>query len=185
MKPVARTGAEARPPITPVVDAQTAPVPTIRPATIDDRAFLEDMRAVAVDWRPGSAVRPVADVMAEPSLANYVAGWGSDDDVGFVAVGDRPGGAVWWLFLPEHDPGYGFVDVTIPELAIGVVDGARGQGVGTRLLTALVDEARQRALPGLSLSVEIDNQASALYRRLGFDTIAEVDGSLTMVLRLP
>lgn len=142
------------------------------------------MLAVAADWRPGSEVRPAAEVVAEPTLARYVTGWGSPDDVGFLALDDQPVGAAWWRFLPEHDAGYGFVAATIPELAIGVVDHARGRGIGTLLLTALVEEARQRSVPALSLSVETDNPAADLYRRLGFETTAEPDGSLTMVLRV-
>lgn len=163
---------------------QTSPVPAVRPATLEDHPFLEQMLAVAVDWRPDAEVRPVADVMAEPELAHYVSGLDLERDAGFVAVDDRPVGAAWWRYFPEHDPGYGFVGTTIPELAIGVVAEARGRGVGTLLLTALIDEARRRSLPGLSLSVEPDNPAASLYRRLGFKTVGGTGGSVTMVLRI-
>jgi PPOX class probable F420-dependent enzyme len=161
------------------------PDPTIRPAGADDRPVLERMLALAVDWRPGTPVRPVADVLAEPSLAHYVTGWGSDRDAGVVAeAAGVPVGAAWWRYLGRDDPGYGFVDEAVPELSIGVTPEARGRGVGTLLLAALVDEARRRSVPGLSLSVEDENPAARLYRRLGFVPADHVDGSTTMHLRL-
>ena len=157
---------------------------TIRRATAGDGAFLKAMLAIAADWRPDARVRPVAEIMAEPALAHYAAGWPREGDLGFVAEQDGPVGAAWWRYFPARDPGYGFVDETIPEVAIGVVAKARGQGTGTLLLDALVAEARRRSLPGLSLSVEADNPAAALYRRVGFADIGRTEGALTMVLRL-
>jgi GNAT superfamily N-acetyltransferase len=143
------------------------------------------MLALAVDWRPGTPVRRVADVLGEPSLAHYVTGWGSDRDAGVVAEADGvPVGAAWWRHLGRDDPGYGFVDDAVPELSVGVAPEARGRGVGTLLLVALVDEARRRSVPGLSLSVEDENPAARLYRRLGFVPVDRVDGSTTMHLRL-
>lgn len=123
--------------------------------------------------------------MAEPGLAHYVAGWPREDDVGLVAESaEQPVGAAWWRFFDEDDPGFGFVDSASPELAIGVTAEQRGRGIGTQLLTALIDETRARNLPALSLSVEPDNPAANLYRRLGFREIGTFGGSLTMVLEL-
>ncbi|MDQ1358190.1 MAG: hypothetical protein QOG44_2563 [Acidimicrobiaceae bacterium] len=160
---------------------------TIRAATADDAGFLAGMVAVAVDWRPGSSPRPVASVAGEPALARYVSDWPRHGEAGFVGITEdrRPLGAAWWRFFTPLDPGYGFVDPAIPEVSVGVVSEARGHGVGTRLLQALIDEGRRRALPGLSLSVECDNPARALYERLGF-TVVGLDGagSVTMVLNL-
>jgi GNAT superfamily N-acetyltransferase len=160
---------------------------TIRAATADDAGFLAGMVAVAVDWRPGSSPRPVASVAGEPALAHYVSDWPRHGEAGFVGITEdrRPLGAAWWRFFTPLDPGYGFVDPAIPEVSVGVVSEARGHGVGTRLLQALIDEGRRRALPGLSLSVECDNPARALYERLGF-TVVGLDGagSVTMVLNL-
>jgi ribosomal protein S18 acetylase RimI-like enzyme len=153
----------------------------IRPAGADDAPFLQQMLVLAADWRSGDPVRPVADVMAEPSLARYVAGWPREGDVGFIAEEERAVGAAWWRYFPRDDPGYGFVDEATPELSIGVVDEARGRGVGTLLLRALVGEARRRALPGLSLSVESDNPAVSLYERLGFVTVSAMGNALTLI----
>ena len=162
----------------------TSSVPTLRRATAEDDGFLKEMLAVAADWRPGASVRSVAEIMAEPALAHYVADWPADGDIGFVLEDGRPVGATWWRFFRPHDPGYGSVNDVTPEVSIGLVADARGQGFGTLLLEALIEEALFRSLPALSLSVEPDNPATALYQRLGFVTVGRMGGSLTMVLTL-
>lgn len=84
----------------------------------------------------------------------------------------------------QSDPGYGFVNAATPELAMGVMQGWRGCGIGSRLLDALIVAARGQGLASLSLSVEPDNHALRLYERVGFQQVDEVNGSLTMLLRL-
>ncbi|HZM37464.1 MAG TPA: GNAT family N-acetyltransferase [Acidimicrobiales bacterium] len=157
---------------------------TVRRATAADAPFLQQVLAIAADWRPDARVRTVAAVMADPALAHYVAGWPAPRDVGFVVEDDRPLGAAWWRFFTEQDPGYGFVDPATPEISIGVTTGFRRRGLGTALLEALVDEARHLGVPALSLSVETGNPARSLYQRLGFVTRSRAAGSLTMILKL-
>ncbi|MGH3632050.1 MAG: GNAT family N-acetyltransferase [Sciscionella sp.] len=157
---------------------------TLRLAAPDDAAFLAEMLVEAAFWRPGGRRGTVADVLSQPELAHYVAGWPMPGDLGVIAEDDHPVGAAWLRFLPETDPGYGFVDAAIPEVATGIDSAWRGRGVGTRLLRALIGNARERGLNGLSLSVESDNYACRLYERLGFRSIRQVGGSLTMLLDL-
>ena len=157
----------------------------IRRATAADAPFLREMLAVAVDWRADASARSISELMADPALARYVADWPRQGDVGFVAEdGATPIGAAWWRLFSHHDSGYGFVDESTPELSTGVVAEARGGGVGTLLLRALIGEARRSDLPALSLSVERDNPAAALYERLGFEARHREGGSVTMALTL-
>jgi GNAT superfamily N-acetyltransferase len=58
-----------------------------------------------------------------------------------------------------------------PKVSIGVKPNARGQGVGEKLMRALIGEAARRGL-GLCLSVRSENPARRLYERLGFCDIA-------------
>lgn len=164
--------------------SETRPMSSLRRATSDDALFLQEMLAAAADWRPGARARPVAEIMGEPDLAHYIAGWPAPGDVGFVIEDDQPLGAAWWRFMAASDPGYGFVDEATPEVSIGVVADARGRGLGTQLLQALVSEARRQALPALSLSVETANPAMRLYGRAGFAPVGRVGGSATMLLPL-
>ena len=81
--------------------------------------------------------------MARPDFAHYVEGWPRDGYVGVVAEDEHgePVGAAWYRHLSDDDPGYGFIDPSIPEVTIGVVARRRGQGVGRDLLEALAAEA--------------------------------------------
>lgn len=155
----------------------------LRLATADDDRFLEQMLAVAADWRTPPP-RPVEHVRADPQLAHYVAGWPLPGDLGVIAETAAPVGAAWWRYFTEDDPGFGFIGPSVPELSIAVTAEARGRGIGRRLLQRLITEADARGLPGLSLSVEADNPARALYEELGFHVVEE-RGALTMHLPLP
>lgn len=147
--------------------------------------FLRDVLAVAADWRPGSPVRSGDAIARDPELGHYVAGWPRAGDLGVVAeVAGEPVGAAWWRYFDADRPGYGFIAVDIPELTIGVLPGWQGQGVGRRLLTELLQQAQARAIRRISLSVEADNPALALYAELGFVEVFRVDDSPTMVLDL-
>ncbi len=158
----------------------------LRPASADDQDALLEALALAADWRPGTVVRAPAEVLGDPALAHYVSGWPGPQDRGVLAVVDEVAvGAAWWRFLPADDPGYGFVSSDVPEVSVGVQPAHRGQGTGTALLRALVAAAAGDGLVGLSLSVERDNPALALYRRLGFVEVGGGDGAATMLLRMP
>ena len=155
----------------------------LRPAGPGDAPFLAEMLAAAAFWRPDGA-GTVADALARPEIAHYVVGWPRSGDSGVVAEAARPVGAAWLRCFPEHDPGYGFVSALTPELAMGVLPQWRGRGIGTRLLDALVVQARRTGLRTVSLSVERDNPARRLYARSGFRTVDDTGGASTMLLRL-
>ncbi|MFT7585198.1 MAG: ribosomal protein S18 acetylase RimI-like enzyme [Cellvibrionaceae bacterium] len=126
-----------------------------------------------------------------PGLAQYVAGWGQKDDVGYIAVDPNTHammGAAWFRLFDHQNRGYGYVNDNIPELAIGTVSLYRGQGVGSTLIKALIDHATG-VYAGLSLSVRDSNPAVHLYERVGFQevsssrTVNRVGGqSFTMAL---
>ena len=167
--------------------ALPSPVAVIRKAEARDCELIEQMLLAAFDWRPGTTPRPVANVMADPSVAHYAEGWLRDTDLGVVAEDDETGlglGAAWWRFFTLADPGYGFVSEAVPEVSIGVVTGARGVGLGRALLYELVTFAHRQSLAGLSLSVEPDNFALHLHEQVGFTRVGECGGSLTMMLSL-
>jgi ribosomal protein S18 acetylase RimI-like enzyme len=59
----------------------------------------------------------------------------------------------------------------------------RGRGIGSQLLTGLLDRARSEGFAALSLSVEKANPSIKLYERYGFQPIRE-EGD-TVVMRAP
>src|SRR3546814_14307787 len=102
------------------------------------------MLAIAADWRPGSVVRSVEEVLAEPKLAHYVLGWPRAGDFGVVASDDdgQLVGAAWCRSFTADDPGFGFVSSVVPEVSLGVVTAFRTRGVGRQLLVGPEDRKR-------------------------------------------
>lgn len=142
------------------------------------------MLAAAAFWRPDGPIDGVSDVLTVPELAHYVIGWPQPGDSGVIAEAGAPVGAAWLRFFPAGDPGDGFVHDTAPEVSMGILSQWRGRGIGTRLLDALLAQARQAGVKTLSLSVEHDNPARRLYERTGFLTVNDEGGAFTMLLRL-
>lgn len=89
-----------------------------------------------------------------------------------------------YRLFPEDAPGYGFVDADTPELALGVESDSRGRGVGTALLEALIEAAREEGRPSLSLSVNRTNPSRRIYQRCGFADVSWDDDSYVMLLPL-
>ena len=158
----------------------------IRDAATEDIDFLAAMLLEAANWRQDQQPATLQSIMNSPDLWHYLSDWKRSSDFGFLALEaeDKPVGASWARFMTAEDPGYGFVDEGIPELAMGVVSTHRGQGVGRVLLERTIRTSVDRGLPGLSLSVEDENErARALYKSNGFVVAGRVGNSDTMVLR--
>jgi ribosomal protein S18 acetylase RimI-like enzyme len=124
--------------------------------------------------------RSIEDVQKQDYLARYAANWGRRGDMGFVAkteTGSITYGAAWLRLWLNDDKGFGYIDDSIPELAIAVLPEYRGCGIGTQLLLKVLASA-QYIYPGISLSVRADNPVVKLYQRTGF---IKVDGTEVMV----
>ena len=153
----------------------------LRRGGTQDVRFLRDMLHHAYYWKE----RAPEDAGPGP-VALYVKAWGRPGDTAVIAIdGGFPAGAAWYRLFPRDRPGYGFVDERTPELAIAVVPNARGKGVGSALLGALLDRARAEGYGAISLSVDRNNAgAIELYERHGFERVGEDDDSVTMLAHL-
>ena len=157
----------------------------IRDLRGDETAFLRDMLFAALDWKPGRRLPPKFVVLRIPQAAIFHRGWGRPGDTALVAEeGGARLGLAWYRFFTDAEHGEGFVDEATPELAIAVVDGHRGRGVGTALLAAIHARARADGIDRISLSVDHDNPARRLYERLGYVALAEREDDDRMVLEL-
>lgn len=140
-----------------------------RPLTARDAGLLEAATLGNLNW---TGPRFTVDDLRQPEFAHYTAFDGERGDFGIVAELDgRPVGVAWALFLPPEDPGYGYVGAEVPELSLWVAPDHRGRGVGRDLLRSLLDDARDRDVPAVSLSVEAGNRARALYTDEGFTDV--------------
>jgi GNAT superfamily N-acetyltransferase len=150
---------------------------TIRHLTSADEQVLCLATLGNVNWAEDRFT--MRDVVDRPELAHYTRLDPARGDFGFAAErSDRTVGAVWAVFLPAQDAGYGFVDDHTPELSLWVAADERGHGVGRRLLRLLKEEACRHGVRALSLSVEADNLARHLYEAEGFRAVEgrEADG---------
>ena len=156
-----------------------------RHATRADLPFLTLMLVEATNW-DGLRGTTRATVEQDSTAWRYLDGWQRPTDFGMLAVDDATSVGVGWArSLRQSDAGYGYVDDTIPELTMAVARGYRGRGIGTDVLSALIEAARELDLPGLSLSVEDGNiGARKLYVRAGFAVVGRNGNSDTMLLRL-
>ena len=140
----------------------------VRRSEPGDAAFLPEMARLAC----GLEERPLPSSDAPDVLALLPA----SSDIALIATDDSGEllGAAWWHM---HDPPL-LSDADgspLPELAMAVKDGARGQGVGTALVEALASEAAHR-FQALTLNVHLANRAVHLYMRTGFRVVEKGRG---------
>jgi ribosomal protein S18 acetylase RimI-like enzyme len=156
---------------------------TIRPLSPADRALLREATLANMNWDGPRFT--LDDVDGSHELSHYFTSFPSGRDFGLADNdGDTVRAVAWLVFLPAEDPGYGFVEADIPELSITTFAGHRGQGIGSALLSELINRARSRGIPGISLSVADGNGARRLYDRAGFEVVGRNGSSDTMLLAL-
>lgn len=157
----------------------------VREATGSDLPFLEQMLYEAYFWDIGAARPPLAQVRSQPAFASLLAGWGRAGDAAKVAEdAGGPVGAAWFRLWTVAAHSYGFVDERTPEVGLAVAAGHRGRGLGRSLLRALIEAAKARRHPALSLSVAPLNPARALYESEGFRKVGAAGTSWTLLLEL-
>ena len=127
---------------------------TVRPATVGDARAMAELFAAVAEERTGIASEPPVDV--EQRTLQFSDSISSS----IVAVADGQVIAMIHTHVGRH--GFG-------ELGMLVDRGWRGHGVGSALIQATVDWAREQGLHKLSLEVFVHNTAAiALYRKSGF-----------------
>jgi len=151
-----------------------------RALTAADEPFLWEMLYQALYLPPGQPPYP-REILQQPEIACYVQGWGQPHDRGFAALMEgAPVGAAWLRLLTAERPGYGYVDDDTPELSIAVLSEFRGMGIGSQLLTHLLEQA-QALYPAVCLSVSPGNPALRLYQQIGFTIVDETLSSIKMI----
>lgn len=143
---------------------------TLRPATPDDRPFVEAVYFETQRW-----------------IIERLFGWRGEDvergkfeeayseaDSEIVILDDK---AVGWLSVLRTERG---IDVD----ALYLLPAAQNKGLGTALLRRFMDEARDAGLP-LTISTAKINPAVRLYERLGFATTHENEFKVFMKVDAP
>lgn len=128
---------------------------------------------------PEGAQAPPRSIIHTPELQVYVQGFGtSADDICFVAETEgNVVGAVWVRVMDD----YGHVEAGVPSFAISLYKEYRGYGIGTALMKRMLVELKDRGYEKASLSVQKANYAVELYKKVGFEVIAEKDEEFIMM----
>lgn len=144
----------------------------IRHIRKDEIPLLWDFLYEAI-WVPagyeGEVPRSV--VTDDPKCRAAVEGFGSlmDDRALVAVVGGRVIGACWARTTDE----YGHIDDKTPTFSISLYAPYRSRGIGGSMMRAMLDELRAAGYDRASLSVQKENPALRLYRRLGFRALGD------------
>ena len=144
----------------------------IRDMRKDEYSLLEEFLYQAI-WVPedfeGEVPRSV--VRDDPKCLAAFEGFGQlPDDHALVAeVDGRVVGACWVRTTDE----YGHIDEETPSFAISLFEPYRGRGIGTALMRRMISLLEDEGYARVSLSVQKENPACNLYKRLGFRVIGD------------
>ncbi len=157
----------------------------IRPATKDDAEFLRTMLYEAARWNPDWPRESIEEVLADPVIVRYHAGWGRAGDGGVIAeIDGNAVGAAWYRVFTDDAPGYGFIDEKTPELSLAVLPLHRRKGIGHALLHSCMVQAREEGFQAVSLSVAVHNRSRMMYQRAGFHKVDDRGDNWVMVAYL-
>ena len=117
---------------------------TIREIKKSELGILEDVLYEAI-YQPDKNNLIPRSVLNIPEVNAYIGNFGKkNDDYCLVAdFAEKIIGAVWVRIISGDIKGYGYVDDHTPEFAISLFEEYRNQGVGSRLMTAMIDYLRK------------------------------------------
>ena len=149
----------------------------IRPEEIP---VLEDFLYEAI-FIPEGVPAPPRAIVKDKDLQVYVQDFGrkSDDRCLVAEMDGKIVGAVWTRIMDD----YGHVDDQTPSLAISLYKEYRSRGIGTQLMRRMLERLKADGYKRVSLSVQKDNYALQMYRKVGFVPIADHGEELLMVCR--
>lgn len=141
---------------------------TLRPATRADSEFCYQLHKAA--------------------MGDYVAAiWGWDEQVqrGFHARAFKPRR---WQIITANGADVGMLSVEYrPDevylARIEILPGQQGHGIGSRIISALLDEARRRGQELVLDVLAVNDRAVALYQRLGMTEVARHGNNVKIAMR--
>ena len=128
--------------------------------------LLKDMVESSAWARMQMSDEPLQDAIRV--LARYWQDWGRQGDLGVVAETGGTGCAVscaWVRLFSHEEADAALVGDNIPELKIVTISEARGLGMGTEVVHALLGLCKSRYA---GVSVTVDRGETRFYERLGF-----------------
>ena len=153
----------------------------IRPLRKEEYSLLPDFLYLAI-FIPEGIEPPEKSIVLQPELALYYEDFGKEPaDCSMCWEEDgQIVGCAWARIMQD----YGHIDEETPSLAVSVTEPYRNKGIGTAMLTALLESLRDHGFRQASLSVQKENPAFHLYQRLGFTVVREIGEEYLMACSL-
>ncbi len=153
----------------------------IRELQPNEAGVLKDFLYEAI-FLPEGVTPPERSILELPELRIYYEGFG-EGKADFCMVAEEDGrivGAAWTRLMKD----YGYVNDETPSFAISLYREYRGQGIGTRLMLAMLELLRKKGYKQASLAVQKANYAVRMYEKVGFYTVSENAEEYIMVCDL-
>jgi len=153
----------------------------IREMKVEEYGLLDEFLYQAIFQKDPENLIPREEI-EKPTLRVYIDDFGKKpDDYCICAEADGTVvGAVWVRIIP----GFGSVDDQTPEFAISLLPEARGKGIGTKLMEAMLFHLKKRGYAKTSLAVQKANYAVRMYKKVGFEIIDENEEEYIMIHKL-
>ncbi len=154
---------------------------TIRPIREEEYGCLDEFLYQAI-FVPEGTEKPDREIIRKPELQVYVECFG-EGQADFCLLAETDGktiGAVWSRIMND----YGHISDEIPSLAISLLPEYRDKGIGTALMKEMLALLREKGYSQASLSVQKDNYAVKMYRKLGFRIYRETENEYLMLADL-
>lgn len=153
----------------------------IRPIKKNEVTLLSEFLYEAIYQRDIDNLAP-RTIIQEPSLWMYINNFGVEkEDHCFVAeLDDKIVGAVWVRCIKA----FGYMDDSIPKLAISIYPEYRGKGIGTALIKTMLEYLQSQGYLMTSLAVQKDNFAVRMYQSVGFEIYDENEQEYIMLCKL-
>lgn len=150
----------------------------IREIKKEEYPLLRDFLYEAI-FVPEGMEPPSRSILDTPQLQEYIFEFGqrADDKALVAQVQDNIVGAVWVRIMND----YGHIDDDTPSLAMSVLKEYRGKGIGTALLKQLLSLLKSEGYKKVSLSVQKENYAVQMYKKVGFVVVEENREEYVMV----
>lgn len=130
---------------------------------------------------PKGMKKPPKSIIELPELQVYITEFGKEDDWCLVAeTKEKIVGAVWVRIMND----YGHIDDETPSFAISLYEEYRNLGIGTALMKAMLQLLKDKGYKQTSLSVQKENYAVGMYKKVGFKVVEENEEEYIMVYRL-
>ena len=157
---------------------------TIRKLKVEEYDMLKEFTYQAIFQRDKNNLIP-RSVLDNPHIKVFYDDFGKpDDECLVVEVDNKIVGAVWTRILSGDVKGFGNIDKHTPEFGISLFEEYRGKGLGTKLMTSMLELLKQKGYKRTSLAVQKDNYAVNLYKNTGFYIAKEKEEEYLMVCEL-